>query len=158
MGGDTTFPFGGPQSQIRATIMSEPNTTKDDAESTGGTEHGWNFGTPSIVERASALLKGVFSGRFDHEIRTTIGARPKTRPMGSHEIVELDLYKIWFVLHYDETGEDRTTNLYIRKIGSTHTTPDHMATASICAMVLPLEYRQWRSVHTATGKSTDTDN
>jgi len=115
----------------------------------------WSSETPSIGERFNALLAGLFSGRFEHEIKSTIAAKPDTRPMGSNDLVELTLYKVWFVLHYDEHGVDRTTNLRVKKIGETHTTAEHVTDRSIGAMVLPLDSASWTSDYTTSTAPED---
>ncbi|WP_436348922.1 hypothetical protein [Natronorubrum sp. FCH18a] len=111
---------------------------------TDGTERWWSDKTPSLRERIGALTNVFLSGRFEHELRSAVAARPRTRPMGEDNFVGIDLYKIWFVLHHDEHGDDRTTNLYIRKIGDTYANIDRIHESSIQAGLLPLQNDDWQ--------------
>lgn len=105
--------------------------------------HGWSSRTPSVGKRVAAFCKSLFSGRHTHELRSTLAAKPASDPLNPHDLVTLDIYKVWFVLHYDEVGEDRTTNLRVKKLGTTQTNAEHMSKKNICAMVLPLDYFDW---------------
>jgi hypothetical protein len=109
----------------------------------------WPSNTPAISKRVSALLKGIVHSNSDHKIQTAIGAKPTHKFRGDREVVKIDLIKIWYVLHYGELGENRTTNIYTKKIGTTHTTPEHMSRESICAMLLPLESNSWQPPDTS---------
>lgn len=115
--------------------------------SEGGHRPWWSDRTPPILERLVALAKVALSGRFDHELRSTIGARPSSRPLGQDGLVQLDIYKIWYVLHYDRRGEDRTTNLYVRKIGERDTFLEKIGDTGIETTLLPVENEGWRAKH-----------
>jgi hypothetical protein len=92
-------------------------------------------------------MKTALSGRFEYEFCSTVAARPRSEPLGKDGFVLLDLYKVWYVLHYDEIGEERTTNIYIRKIGETTSNTDQIYGSGIHASLLPLQNEEWQSQH-----------
>lgn len=118
--------------------MTGRDPSRDDRRS-------WVFNTAGPVKRARALLQATVSSR--HEFRSTIAARPETRPLGTADIVDVGLYKIWYVLHHNRGGDDRTTNIYIRRIGSSHAAVNDMTGSTIKAGLLPVEYYEWCDDH-----------
>lgn len=114
--------------------------------------------TGSLTKRLNALLQVATSDSSTHELRSTIGTKPVFGPYGDHHHVELELYKIWYVLHYGEEGQERTTTIHSRKIGKTVTDVDKITAGCIYAALLPIENGDWDSTENDRLVTTTTED
>lgn len=145
---DSTDPFHHPLDEDGSEANTDAEEDKPEAGSdpapTGSADAG-------LLERLSALGKALISGRFTHELRTTVRAKPTS--MTDDEHVFVTLYKERYVLHYDEHGEDRTTTLSLRELTSTLVDIDDMSSRGIPAPVAPLDWDEWAAEHDGVDKT-----
>lgn len=103
----------------------------------------WSSDPASLRSRLSALCS-VVSPTARTKVTSAIAATPSLEPRtGGPDTTFVDVYKIWYVLHHDRLGDERTTNLYTRKIGEAVADPEDVVESSIQVYLLPVDHRDW---------------
>lgn len=105
------------------------------------TDRWWDADLPSLRERIRAFNKAFFTLGIEQELRSTLAVEPTHR----HELadqpdsIEVDVYKLWYVLHHGRSGDDRKTLLRKKQIGHERTTVAHIRETGVETSLLPLD-------------------
>lgn len=112
------------------------SNTRENPDSLFDASRWWPGDTPSFRERAAAFLKAVVSPDYKHEMETSIAARP--RSVTEDGMVWVDICKVVSVLHHEEHGTDRSTNLRVKTLDTTIANYSDVHAGAICPQLLPL--------------------
>lgn len=101
----------------------------------------WDPDLPALTTRIAAFLTAVLTLGIEHELEDTLAAEPTLTSYREdrQDLVWVDVYRVWYVLHHGRLDEDRHTLVYKRRLHRELVPVEDLKESSIMLPVLPLD-------------------